>query len=400
MARHGWRPFRAAALATVAGCLGTVVSQTAQAQFPTADAPAGYLVFPKVVVAIGANSSVKTDTLIQLTNVSTVGPRYVHCVYVDGATWEPINANIVLTARQPTAWRASEGLNVNDPNQPGFGTLVPPVGGLNDFVGELKCFQVNDPQTPIPVAAQDIKGEATIIRVQPGDPGSVDASAYNAIGFQPVTVSQTEPPAVFAMKCQDGTNRGAVCTVAGADPTCTGGTCGPVLCLGASANSAECATATHVGCPNTLILNNFFDNARDPITGEPIRTVVTFVPCSEDLTKSGSDQPSTMLQFLVFNEFEQRMSSSTRMQCYREVQLSNIDMRAGSEQGSVFNVAVQGTLAGQVRIRPLQGPPSETNVGHGVLAIAEEFHGGHATAFNLNDQGRNSSKGDFVRYLP
>lgn len=397
MARHGWRPFRAAALATVACCLGTAVSQTAQAQFPTADAPAGYLVFPKVVVDIGG-TGVKTDTLIQLTNVSTVGPRYVHCVYVDGATWEPINANVILTAKQPTAWRASEGLNITDPSQPGSGTLVPPVGGRTPFVGELKCFQVNDPQTPVPVAAQDIKGEATIIRVSAGAEGIVDASAYNAIGFQPITVSQTEPPAAFPQKCQGGTNPGVVCSD---DSACTGnGKCGATLCLGATANSAECATATHVGCPNTLILNNFFDFATDPVTDSPIRTVVTFVPCSEDLTKSGSDQPSTMLQFLVFNEFEQRLSSATRVQCYRETLLSHIDMREGYEQGSVFNVAVQGTLAGQIRIRPVLGPSTETSVGHGVLAIAEEFHGDHAAAFNLNDQGRNSSKGDFVRYLP
>jgi len=49
-------------------------------------------------------------------------------------------------------------------------------------VGELKCFQVNDLDTPIPVLAQDIKGEATIIRVTTGPSGGVDTSAYNAIG--------------------------------------------------------------------------------------------------------------------------------------------------------------------------------------------------------------------------
>lgn len=401
MARHGWRQYRAAALATIAGCLGAVVSQTAQAQFPTADAPAGYLVFPKVVVINDPSNPVKTDTLIQLTNVSTVGPRYVHCVYVDGATWEPTNANVILTANQPTAWRASFGLNVTGEEEPGYGTLVPPVGGEVPFVGELKCVQVNDPQTPVPVLAQDIKGEATIIRVAAGDPGKVDTSAYNAIGFQPVTVSQTEPPAALPLKCQGGAKAGTPCKTVGDDPICgERSSCGATICLGATSGSAECAAATHAGCPNTLILNNFFDYAIDPVNGGPIRTQVTFVPCSQDLTKPGAAQPSTMLQFLVYNEFEQRLSTAKRIQCYEETLLSHIDQREGYEKGSVFNVNVQGTLAGQVRIRPVQGPPSETSVGHGVIAISEEFHGAGSVASHLIDQGRNSSKGDFVRYLP
>src|SRR3989304_2481389 len=103
MARHGWPHIRAAVLATAAGCLGLAASHTAQAQFPTADQPAGYLVFPKVVVDTTQPNGGKTDTLIQLTNVSPVGPRFVHCVYVDGETWAPLNANVVLTASQPTA---------------------------------------------------------------------------------------------------------------------------------------------------------------------------------------------------------------------------------------------------------------------------------------------------------
>jgi len=66
-------------------------------------------VFPKVVVDTTSPDGVKTDTEIQLTNVSTLATRLVHCFYVDGDTWEPINANILLTLGQPTGWRASEG---------------------------------------------------------------------------------------------------------------------------------------------------------------------------------------------------------------------------------------------------------------------------------------------------
>jgi hypothetical protein len=70
----------------------------------------------------------------------------------------------------------------------------------------------------------------------------------------------------------------------------------------------------------------------------------------------------------------------------------------------VFNVGVQGTLAGQTRIRGVKD--SNTTIGQGLLAVAEEFRrdpvtGSVAsTAVNLNEVGLPSGKGDFVRYSP
>ncbi|MGH3053612.1 MAG: hypothetical protein ACRDL7_01380, partial [Gaiellaceae bacterium] len=81
-----------------------------------------------------------------------------------------------------------------------------------------------------------------------------------------------------------------------------------------------------------------------------------------------------------------------------EVQLSRIDAKPGSEAASVFNVGVQGTLVGQTRIRPVQ-VASDTLNGHGLLAIAEEFHGPASVALNVNEVGTNPGKGDFVRYI-
>ena len=125
------------------------------------------------------------------------------------------------------------------------------------------------------------------------------------------------------------------------------------------------------------------------------------MPCSENFLVQTS-QVVTTAQFVVFNEFEQRFSTSTRVDCFKETQLSNIDARPGNESSSIFNVAVQGTLTGHTKIRGVPGP--ETDTGHGLLGIAEEFVklGGVAprssTAFNLNYAGLNAGKGDFVRY--
>jgi hypothetical protein len=157
--------------------------------------------------------------------------------------------------------------------------------------------------------------------------------------------------------------------------------------------------ANYAGCPSTLILNNFFDDASDPISGSPITTRLTLVPCTEDLSitdAGGLDEPLTAVQFLLFNEFEQRMSTSTRLRCFSDSQLSNIDAKVGAEKASVFNVGTQGTLVGQTRIRGVTN--SDTNVGHGIIGIAEEFHGGASVAMNLNQSGTNAGKGDFVRY--
>ena len=80
------------------------------------------------------------------------------------------------------------------------------------------------------------------------------------------------------------------------------------------------------------------------------------------------------MQFLVYNEFEQRFSASKRVTCLTELPLSDIDTRLGptDDFASIFNVQVEGTLTGQTVMRSVAG--TETTRGHGILAIAEEFH--------------------------
>jgi len=376
--------------------------------FPTTDAPAGYLVFPKVVAATqqtcvgGTNSggvctddtqcplgtcSPALDTVIQVTNTNPASARTLHCFYVDpAADCGEQNFEIPLTRGQPFAWRVSQG------------SSNPLIAGRDPFLGEVKCVESNgDATEPAPVNANDIVGEASIYTVASGSPGSVDVRSYNAVGFQTKVVSTTEPPGAQSLRCTGGTNAGNTCTN---DTQCPLSQCGVLMCLGDNpASGAQCTVPNYPGCPSTLILNNFFDDATDPATGDPITTRLTLVPCTEDLsitTAGGIDEPLTSVQFLLFNEFEQRLSTSTRFRCFRDSQLSNIDAKSGAEKASVFNVGTQGTLAGQTRIRGVT--TGETNVGHGIIGIAEEFHGTASVAVNLNQAAVSAGQADFVRY--
>jgi hypothetical protein len=362
------------------------------------DRSAGYVVWPKLFVDINDifNQGRTADTVIQITNTANAVVD-LQCYFVDATprctnglnrfdtstacrlgqvpsdclpggtcepTWNETDFPITLSPFQPFGWRVSEGGDV-PPAQGSSGGSINPVGDTY-FIGELKCIQVDT--ADLPVQANDIKGEATIYEVAAGTPGFVDVRSYNAIGIPAVG-----PP--------NGDR---------------------VLCLGATTGSAECATAEYAGCPAVLVLNHFFDSA---FNGEFVTTDLTLVPCSEDLAEQTIT--TTSVQFLVFNEFEQRFSASTQFQCFQETQLSRIDRRPGQESTSIWNLAVQGTITGQTRIRPVLG--SETDVGHGILGVAEQFRtvvaaGNNgllergSAAFNLNYIGVNPGRGDFVRF--
>jgi hypothetical protein len=396
-------------LAAAAVLLAMVQSGYAQATVAS-DREAGYVIFPKIVVDTDGffTPGASVDTVVQLTNTSSSDPRVVHCFYVDatprcsatttipcqtntdcpfgeacGPLWVETNFTLTLTLAQPVGWSAGEGLLTNGQCSasspiPGAacnvdadcspGTCVPlPVGRIQPlsplFIGELKCVEVDAVGTVVPINANDLKGEASIYTVASGQSGFVDVRSYNAIGVQAVS--------------SDGTTQND-----------------QVMCLGATTGSTECATAEYAQCPSTLILNHWFDDAFGPFE-DPVSTDLTLVPCSEDLVTQ--TPTTTAIQLLVFNEFEQRFSASTRVTCYKETQLSDIDSPR-SHQGSIFNVFVQGTLTGQTRIRPLTG--SETDTGHGLLAVAEEFHQNRGSAaFNVNYSGTNPGHGDFVRFV-
>ena len=392
-----WLKRGALATGLALGAAILVGGGSTQAQvLPSSDSTAGFLIFPKISVDVTADPTAnRTDTLIQLTNTST-SLRRVHCFYIDADTWTPDNFTLELSPGEPLGWSVHDGIaNLGTADIAGSGKIP---GRGDHFLGELKCIEVNDVLVPVPVLANDLKGEATIFTVRGGaaaGEGSVDVRSYNAIGMQALNDSGSGAPASIGQQCSFGTNAGTTCVD---DSACKGGgTCAVTMCLGSN-GGPECPAADYASCPALLILNNFFENAIDPVNSKAITTRLTFVPCTENaLDQSPDAQPVTRVQFLVFNEFEQRMSTATIVQCYKDTALWEID--AKSQDASIFNVSVQGTLVGQTRMRPVQ-VPSDTTVGHGLLAIAEEFHGPDASvAVNLNESGVLSGA-NFVRYLP
>jgi len=270
-------------------------------------------------------------------------------------------------------------------SQSNAGTSIPPVPD-DPFVGELKCVQINADGSP--AASDDLIGQATIITSRPGlDPSTdTDAQSYAAVGLR-----------TFA-RCSGS---GAPCA---RDADCGGGqTCNRTvntdraLVIGGPVDVAE-----YQSCPSVLIVDHLFDGAPDPIDGDSVVTDLTLVPCSEDFALGAANLGAATAQFLVFNEFEQRFSTSRRVECFDEVLLSNIDTR--NNQKSIFSINVAGTIAGQTRIRA---------VGDGLLGVARLMKAsfppssprpeviGIGTGYNLHQEGQRTGSGqEDVLMLP
>jgi hypothetical protein len=335
----------------------------------TSDQPAAILVFP--MIAVSGDDCL--DTLIQVSNTSSQ-PVNARCFYVNANShctnngrvcssgaecggglclpdWNETDFRIRITPRQPLAWVASQGLRRCNPNEtpsdrcipldgrirrgPGgqsnVPTHVPPVAE-DPFVGELKCIAVDDEDHP--VERNVLVGSTTTEEVC--ERGCLDVTRHNAIGILAIAGAN------------NGDNR---------------------LVLGEEYNA----------CPNTLILNHFFDGAVDPVTDDPIEGLLALVPCSEDFVLQDQNLAKIIAQFLVFNEFEQRFSTSTTVQCFLSLPLSSIDTTQPNR--SIFSVGVSGTLVGQTRIHGVGSG------GHGLLGVFFDSHGNRSTAANLHFQG-------------
>lgn len=394
------------------------------------DKPAAIVVYPKIV----SNTTEGLDTVVRISNTNQNEGRLLHCFYLDAnshcsggsaegkictgdptvcvqggvclPSWQEVDFRVRLTPGQPIEWKASDGLldgrtceggsnkgkacrldsdcpssrcllgititaGVCERNPfrtcgsdadcnpfPGgdctpsnSGTRVPGVPE-DPFVGELKCIVIDENGVPAP--HNDIKGEALI---ETSKTTHLDVASYNAIGIQATGISSGAPNE---------------------------------LQIGGDAETAE-----YNGCPNFLILDHFFDQAMDPVPGtnNTITTNLVFVPCSEDLLRQIPG--SAVVQYLVFNEFEQRFSTSRSVKCFEDIQLCNIDTRDCTR--SIFNVNVSGTLTGQTRMNPIgvPMPPPFPGIPSGLLAIAIETHQGTAVSksagFNLQKQGARNS---------
>lgn len=424
---------------------GTLVgwSSRAAAQ-PASDRPAGYVVLPKIIVHTTggtppvAAGGTAVDTIVQMTNTDPANPIQVDCFWVNannhcggcpngpnscGAICDttagcPLGLQCIpgwavtdfgqvrLTPGQPIGFVASTGLASFpcDTTFPGPGCqghcsiaigtscsrdtdcpsgqictgqavgAIPPAPE-DPFRGELKCVEVDT--NDLPVAENDLKIEATIVQtsIPVATTPATTAASYNGIGFQ-------------ATDMQPGTQ-------AAGNPLCLGslppGSPGGVAC-----------NANYEPCPNVLILNHFFDGAT-PEIGGVVSTDLTLVPCSENLGDPvASANFQVTAQMLIYNEFEQRISSAARVQCYRATSLSDIDTVPGpaGDNFSAFSVGVEGTLTGQTRIRSVRGPDGA--LGYGLIGVACENYrdavGGAVVAtdaFNLHLDGFNAN-GDAV----
>ena len=286
----------------------------------TTDQPGAILIFPKILV------DEAHDTIVQVTNASGAQTR-LRCFYTttafdseSGEVWLTVDFNIALTRLQPTVWVASTGRPVMPPGDRPPGLEPGPVPPLAEgFLGELRCVVVNQAEQPI--TRNVLIGHATIV-----DRDTREVRRYAAIAVQGLPRNNNDNTLLL--------------------------------------NNVE-----YSSCPRMLLLNHFFDDALDPVLETPMRTNITFVPCSVDYE---ANVPGfATLQFDVVNEFEQRLSASLFVRCFADLRLAAIDS-AGDPSRSIFNVAIQGTQVGQTRIRPV--PDGDVTRGHGILAIAEEFH--------------------------
>jgi hypothetical protein len=289
--------------------------------------------------------------------------------------WTETDFVFTLTQFQPIVWNLSEGLQnfpldglnaVGQDGQFNADSNIPPAPE-DPFLGELKCFQVDEGDNP--VARNDLKGEATIWREE--EEGDVttffDVRKYNAIGLKSTDVNNGDD----------------------------------VLCLGGTEPTETCPEPEYEGCPNVVIVNHFFDDAPDPVNGNIVLTNLTLVPCSEDFLFQSTFKIT--VQMLIYNEFEQRLSTSRRIECLEDIQLSDIDTRDNPDDNfaSIFNVAVQGTLAGQTRLRSVQ--TAETTRGTGIVGVATESYFTFETsdlvatdAYNLHQAGIRA-QGDVIQ---
>jgi len=322
----------------------------------TTDQSGSIVVFPKVI------SDGTRDTLVQLTNRSNMQAQ-VHCFYINtmGAcsvtsttscridtdcpgTEQCIRAcqeqdfDLLLTAQQPTIWRASTGrlqtllgptCSIGGPpcscfptpsgtqacpgTAPGTGgegsNAVKPVGTA--FLGELKCVQV-DPSFDIPSGQNSLLGEAVIETLPTGQ-----ISEYNAL-----TIS-----ALAGLNGDDDLNL----------------------------NNGE-----YNACPNNLRLNHFAEGATEAFSDATVSTELALVPCTELLEQLAAATPGTSAaprstgHMIITNEMEQTFSADVDVDCGFYGRLFEIDSPSNPSVSN-FSVGVLGFQYATTTITPPGG---------------------------------------------
>lgn len=319
------------------------------------------------------------------------------------------------------------------PGQTNEGSLIPP-SPEDPFIGELKCIAVDETGAPTdrndlvgramigflradgeyvdvagynPIGFPAIEGannrDLTLILGGPsGENPDQNPADAECLAARPSTCAEYAgcPNILILDHYFDGAidslalNRclpDGTCAVSGG-PCATDGECLANVC------DANICTVSGDACAVDEDCENVCDDATERCTlsgtncgplgseCEPatmdvrVITEITMVPCTQDFEEGiPSPQPgesgspaSTQVQFLVFNEFEQRFSTSTTLTCFDELPLSAID--TSQPERSIFSAGVGGTLTGQTRMRGAISSNSGGKArGNTLVAIAEEF---------------------------
>jgi hypothetical protein len=275
--------------------------------------------------------------------------------------WNETDFYVNLTPSQPLGWLASQGMagfdvssqppkkfgkfpidgvtNFGPDGSSNAGSRIPPVPE-EPFTGSLRCIAVDE--SGFPVDRNVLKGEATISLF--GEIGEDGVEGPDDDDFDVLSVAKHNAIGVQAIEGAVNDDK--------------------VLCLGGRDTSEQCPDgAEYNGCPNFMILNHFFDFAENPVTddGSFVVTLLTLVPCTQDYLRQIPGE--TVVQYVVYNEFEQRVSFSRKVVCKSLLALSSIDTT--QNERSIWSAGVAGTLTGQTRLNPLTT---------GLFAVATEVY--------------------------
>ena len=377
----------------------------------TIERGASILAFPKVL----ANGS--ADTVIQITNLSN-NMVHARCFYVNARLrnpnepegpfnqpiWQETDFTIWLTKQQPTHWRVSTGRQVNPLDHcftlensidaeecenagidPG---AVPPVP--KDFVGELKCVEVDESETP--VGGNHLKGEATVKN------SDGDVAKYNGIGFEATDLAgETDNTLLLDLPkgATDGGQYSACPNRLLLNHIAEGATDPAVLALGRGGVcmldevTSQQANFDHVqacssdddcggdyvcdGGPEVSVSGNQLSLRSATLTD------LTLVPCQEDFEEQKGGVVT--VKFTIYNEFETPFSASTTVACWKNFFLHQVDSRNNPEN-SVFSAGVLGSTAAMTVIEPVDGEGGVIGVAGVVRAdrdgqIARTLHNIH-----------------------
>jgi len=122
------------------------------------------------------------------------------------------------------------------------------------------------------------------------------------------------------------------------------------------------------------------DDPTAPVSA--ILTTLTLMPCAEDFENQLWNEVT--VQFEITNEFEQKLSASTTVGCWKSFFLHEVDSLNNPER-SVFSYATLGSTVAQTRISPVTGEG-------GVLGVASvlrtDADGNEArVALNIHTEG-------------